>query len=502
MASVNEKLQFLMLLTNTTNTRLAQAVHFDVSYISRIKTGKRSVPQNKEFLENVSEFFAEEIKDERAKETASAVIGSGKGWPGDKDRRKQRILSWLQNDTVSFEQYIHEYLSEKGTGAGSEKTAFGNAGLPADWGQSVQTFFGNSGKREGILKALDYLIGRDERFEFFLYSDEKLEWFMEDRAFLTEWRRRILTLIDRGCTMNLISTLDREYSEIKEGIRMWLPVLFSGRLQCFYRPRIRDSVYNRTLFVVKDCLAFTCNSLKITDYHAVNTLFFEKEAIRAFMEEYNGYASLCLPLFNQYLPDDGEALCRRVSLLCETAGNTSCGGPSPSLFTMPESVLTAFGKRGDGPAVEKMVREAKTYFETLMREGYKMTEILVLPDPQELLDGKISVRFRNACGVPSLYYLPEEYAEHVRNALRISKNYPAYHLLIAPEKLPKNLSFLVREGTGLFLESCDPPNRCLFTAERSLVDSIMEMCETFDFVGVERKLTGLKLKQYFHGLGI
>ena len=498
--AVNDKLNFLMILTNMTNNRLAQTVHFDVSYISRIRSGKRAVPRNRDFLETAAELFSEEIRSERARETASVLMNSGTEWPEDPKAGAGLILEWLNDDTYPFNERIESFLSEKkrDTEKNPDAAETGREMFPA--GQPVQTFLGNRGKREGILKALDYLIATGETYEFFLYSDESLEWFMENREFLLQWRQRIITLIDRGCTMNLISSLNREYSEIREGIRMWLPILFSGKLRCSYRPRLRDSVYNRTLFVVKDCLAFTCNSLKITDYHAVNTLFFEKEAINAFMEEYNGYSGLCLPLFRQYLPDDSEAFCRQLSAFHEISVNTVCGGPSPSLYTVPDRLITSFEQQGCAASAVRTVREARKHFEELMNHGCRVTEILILPPRNDVLAGRIPLSFLNACGRPGLYYKPEEYAEHVRNAVRISRKYPNYHLLIGPEKFPGNLSFLGKEGTALFLCSGDPPNTCLYTAEQSLADSIAEICESFDSIGIERKLTELKLKNYFRSM--
>ena len=59
---IGDKLNFLMLLTETKNNILGKAIAFDPSYISRIRTGARGVPKHRDFIYPAAAFFARAIQ--------------------------------------------------------------------------------------------------------------------------------------------------------------------------------------------------------------------------------------------------------------------------------------------------------------------------------------------------------------------------------------------------------------------------------------------------------
>lgn len=62
-----EKLNFLMDITNTTNSALARYVILDTSYISRLRNGKRQPPHNTKIINQMAAYFARNCSEEYQK---------------------------------------------------------------------------------------------------------------------------------------------------------------------------------------------------------------------------------------------------------------------------------------------------------------------------------------------------------------------------------------------------------------------------------------------------
>ena len=105
---IGDKLNFLMQLTHTKNTRLGKEVSFDASYISRIRTGARGVPKHRDFIYPASTFFAQVIRTKAQKEALAEAICPGKRWPEDINAAITLIAEWLK-DEPGFDALTNKY---------------------------------------------------------------------------------------------------------------------------------------------------------------------------------------------------------------------------------------------------------------------------------------------------------------------------------------------------------------------------------------------------------
>ena len=70
----SEKLSFLMKLCETTNKQLGEVLGVDPSQISRLRSGKRGIPGNGEYLQRISQFFAERCVDGYRRSALAEVL--------------------------------------------------------------------------------------------------------------------------------------------------------------------------------------------------------------------------------------------------------------------------------------------------------------------------------------------------------------------------------------------------------------------------------------------
>lgn len=72
---MNQRLDFLMRLTNTSNTELGKITVFTPSYISRIRSGSRPLPANGDFLRRSCKHFILKISDSEQKLRLCQAMG-------------------------------------------------------------------------------------------------------------------------------------------------------------------------------------------------------------------------------------------------------------------------------------------------------------------------------------------------------------------------------------------------------------------------------------------
>lgn len=501
-----DKLNFLMLLTNTTNGLLADAVCYDVSYISKIRTGKRKVPQVPAFYSAAAVYFASRITELKKESSASAVLYDSAPWPQDPESAARIISSWLLADTDQLSKQLRNCLTEIAPEEVSADTAFvpepdvpAGDGANSDFSaaESVQTFFGNEGKREGILRCLLTLCRKPVAYDILCYSDEPLDWFTEDRTFFEKWKTCLLQLIKSGSTIKIINRIDRNTDEMKEGLRMWAPIMLTGAVHSFYSSTPSAHVYDRSLFIARGTVAFTCNALRLSNYYAVNTLYSQKKAVETFEKEFDSLLARCIPLARLFTPENRREL-SELHLHFETAeANRIHGTSAPSLFSLPADTASRIAERTGCPGLLSETIASGISFRQLMIRNCTATDIIILPKKEELLSGKVPLPFRTVLGSSNLFYRPEEYLEHLEHTLLLASENKKYSpIACTGAGLPEHIFLLFKQKKGLFFGVSLPEERILYFDEPSILAPFGSFLLRFIGVSNFRTVNELRLKRY------
>lgn len=264
----SEKLNYLMVVTSTTNTELSNALNINQSVISRFKLGKRKPSNNSNYYNDISKFFAHKIFKLNIQPKFSSFMNINT----EKDLCND-IYEWLKMDDVPLQSnYI---FSNK-----SNHTGY---------------FYGDKGKQESVLLFLDSIKNRFEN-TLLLYSDENMNWLL-DKLFSEQWRNLLITYLKNGNKIKIIHSFSRDYTELIEAILHWFPLYLSGYVEPYYIPKLRDSITRRTLFISDD-KAIISNSVENKTDDMLNLFITDSQAILALKEEFNNYLSLAKPLLN------------------------------------------------------------------------------------------------------------------------------------------------------------------------------------------------------------
>lgn len=90
----SERLNFLMSLTNSKNSRLAAAANIDASYVSRLRRGDRALPKGQNYLNNVAKYLARRITGDFQRTIVRRTFPIDE-IPRDEDEFAALIAEWL-----------------------------------------------------------------------------------------------------------------------------------------------------------------------------------------------------------------------------------------------------------------------------------------------------------------------------------------------------------------------------------------------------------------------
>jgi hypothetical protein len=110
---------------------------------------------------------------------------------------------------------------------------------------------------------------------------------------------------------------------------------------------------------------------------------------------------------------------------------------------MPEELVRSF----DEP---RLYEEWKMLHDALFfrLKKAKVNECVTLADDEDLFSGK--VRVEQLSGIRELFYTPEKYAQHLRNIIRLSEEYPAFRFYALPETPFPNMKLMIAgDMTGI-----------------------------------------------------
>ena len=94
----SEKLDFLMKVTNTSNSALALSTSLDPSYISRLRRGVRNLPKNENYVPLMAEYFASHCLDDYQINALQECMPGSYTVSNNRSNNAKSIGEWLKED--------------------------------------------------------------------------------------------------------------------------------------------------------------------------------------------------------------------------------------------------------------------------------------------------------------------------------------------------------------------------------------------------------------------
>ena len=463
-----EKINFLMEITNTSNTVLGKYLTFDASYISRIRNGKRSLPKDRTFIDSLSLFFSEHILNDYQKKVAGEFIAFGKEWPDQPHIAKNLIYSWLSEELQENTNHIGNILSDISSVHSTEipPIAIPPSSTVAST-DTTQYFYGDEGKRTAVALFLSELGQMEHPPRLLLYSNEEFNWMYEDPKFAQQWAMLLFSYIKKGGKIKIAHTISRASGEMLMALQKWIPVYMTGAVEPYYYPKILDRIFRKTMFIAEGHSAIVAGSVGEHTDHGMNILLKDPTAIKVLENEFWDFLDLCKPLMQIFNVARKEAFFDVLRDFYKNCENTITVRTTPSFYTMPSKVAQNMNQRLDHNWIIKRQENGEKEFRRMMSEGKTLTEIVNLPK-EELIKDHLPFPMCDLFDKPGLYYTTDEFKDHLDNIITLLKENKNYHVILS-SAVPQNEIVYVKEDTSAIVVKSDFPSIAFSITEPRMV---------------------------------
>jgi len=468
------KLNFLMNMTNTSNSAMAHSISLDASHISRLRRGQRKLSKNQSFLVQMSQFFAHQIKSDYQKKVLLAAIQVQGKYPANEKVIAELIFGWLseKNDRTehSVENILNNFMLT--TPLNGEMPILAHEQEPIEFNHSNDFYYGIEGKREAIVRLLSMIVNEDVPQTLLLFSDEELSWFYEDNDFVMQWSALLKKVLLKGNRIKVIHTVNRNMNEMLEAVAKWVPVYMSGSIEPYYYPKLRDGIFKRTLFISPKTAAIVSTSVQENTNGMVNFFVTDKRAIEALSKEYANYLSLCRPLMRIFNPITYERYWDLFSEIEETKATTILTGAVPSIMTMPHEVASGMTNSLKSKLLMKINKiSAQNFVENIINNT--VTEILSLPSINQIVSGTVSVPLTDMINGKGICYTKDEFRMHLENVVDLLKKYPNYNVLLNKSNT-ENIMLYCKEDIGVMITRCNFPSVVFAISEHNMTSAFWD----------------------------
>lgn len=458
----SEKLDLLMNITKTSNSALAHAVRLDASYISRLRSGKRLMPRDKGVVQSMAACFARRCAEGYQKKAVKDTLGLPR-FPEDGFRLTEEISGWLLKQEKTGTQKVEHFLKDltdmesRKVPAAVPPVRGADAALPAPPREGVSAYYGIDGKRRAVEAFLSQVAAAQQPQTLLLFSDEETSW-MTDPAFARKWASLMADVLAKGNKIKIIHTISRDLDEMLSAISQWMPLYMTGSIEPYFYPKKRDGIFRTTLFIAPETAAVVSGSIGEQISRAANLLFFEKEAVASFAEEFTQYLRMCRPLMRIFTTRDQEACFATIEEFEQEQADTLIKTESLSLLTMPEELLRKILLRNDLDARDVLkIHHDRQYGFQKMTEESLYTEIIALPDARTVKSGGVKVAMSAILNGGAVYYAPDEYVRHLEHVVELLETRDNFRVHLIQNPAEDRYMVYAREELGVIVAKTSQP---------------------------------------------
>ncbi len=458
-----QKLDLLMTITRTTNRELGEYLVIDPSQVSRVRNGRRRPGGC--FLEGLKLclFFAERLKDDYQKKAVQNALGLPYVLPDDLEEAAS-ILAGVMRLRDFSEPVIPEPIPEH-PHATVGTSRFG-VEIP------VQVYTGTEGNNAAKVHFLEEVLKESIPRTICLFNNDDMVWMKDDTPFAHTINRLAREMYARGHRHIAIFTPERNFSQLSSMVDEWMPQILSQSLKVFYYPGKVDGIFRRHISIMSGGLALTTSAVGDMSEDKMTMITRDKQIIRSLQKEFDQLLYLSKPLFNVYQSSNEKQMLQDITNISKDEAPTfRYADPLPG-NTMPESVFNSAYERMEYRFKERVARhyhEIYRYNEWNLNRVPTM-EMIHLPDPADVKTGRIPVEQSLYFPMETIYYTPQEYADHLRHILFLLEKHPFYHLALTEREGPENHLLLIKKGTHVLVSNKNYPPVILTSREPLIVD--------------------------------
>lgn len=386
-----QKLDILLRELDINISRLAAFLHYDPSYLSKIRTGKRNPAHQQQFVEKVCEYVIANYKDEQDRKKVVYLIQCNEDELADSSSYRRKLREWLNSSMPDGVDYVSAFLRKvdsfnlddyiRAIHFDSFKVPKVPFQLPVS-----RHYYGLKEMREGELDFLKHTVLSKSMKPLYICSDMPVEDMAADKDFAKKYMFGLAMVLKKGLHIHIIHDVERPMKDMMLGLENWVPLYMTGQISPYYLKGVQNRVYSH-LHYCSGQVAMTGDCISGHHDLAHYYLTSRKEEVSISQKNMEFLLKKAHPLMDIYREERKKEL--HASLL-ENAGKEGRRRrvlAVPDLGVLPKKLLEEILERNHVVLNEKTVilesyKRSATCLETILKHSVVEDEVSVLSEAE------------------------------------------------------------------------------------------------------------------------
>ena len=223
---------------NIHTVSMSQVIHVDASLVSKWKSGNRKLSPKSVYFDDIIDFILEESTNTLHQNLKNALLDI---YPHET----------IDND-VKLELKLRELLSSSMPRSTSPENK-----LQSDNSSAVTAllFQNNSGRREAVLKMLDYAYQMTSPGELLFIDSEDFEWLLEDKNYAAEFTKKVEELVHRGFHATFVVHYSSYKSRFIHLFDECSPLIFHRNINWYYNEYYDNTMLNYSIYMLNKAIS-------------------------------------------------------------------------------------------------------------------------------------------------------------------------------------------------------------------------------------------------------
>lgn len=387
----SQKLDILLRELDINISRIAAFLHYDPSYLSKIRTGKRNPAHQQQFIEKICEYVASNYKDEQDRKKVTYLIQCNEDEITDSSLYRKKLREWLSSSMPDGVDYVSAFLRKvdsfnlddyiRAIHFDSFKVPKVPFQLPVS-----RHYYGLKEMREGELDFLKHTVLSKSMKPLYICSDMPVEDMAADKDFAKKYMFGLAMVLKKGLHIHIIHDVERPMKDMMLGLENWVPLYMTGQISPYYLKGVQNRVYSH-LHYCSGQVAMTGDCISGHHDLAHYYLTSRKEEVSISQKNMEFLLKKAHPLMDIYREERKKEL--HASLL-ENAGKEGRRRrvlAVPDLGVLPKKLLEEILERNHVVLNEKTVilesyKRSATCLETILKHSVVEDEVSVLSEAE------------------------------------------------------------------------------------------------------------------------
>ena len=387
----SQKLDILLRELDINISRIAAFLHYDPSYLSKIRTGRRNPAHQQQFVEKVCEYVIANYKDEQDRKKMVYLIQCNEDELADSSSYRRKLREWFNSSMPDEVDYVSAFLRKvdsfnlddyiRAIHFDSFKVPKVPFQLPVS-----RHYYGLKEMREGELDFLKHTVLSKSMKPLYICSDMPVEDMAADEDFAKKYMFGLAMVLKKGLHIHIIHDVERPMKDMMLGLENWVPLYMTGQISPYYLKGVQNHVYSH-LHYCSGQVAMTGDCISGHHDLAHYYLTSRKEEVSISQKNMEFLLKKAHPLMDIYREERKKEL--HASLL-ENAGKEGRRRrvlAVPDLGVLPKKLLEEILERNHVVLNEKTVilesyKRSATCLETILKHSVVEDEVSVLSEAE------------------------------------------------------------------------------------------------------------------------